>query len=178
MARSGVVALEFWDPKTKKWGQAHMQARFSILRTFLDAGEDFCKLDYTKDDLSDLSIKLDRTKILSHGRPAVENYLQKLQIYKATGDVAAGLGMYNDITSVDEFFGGKVRPEVLRRKTPRKVFVQANTILKDDKVVLKEYEPTPAGMIQSFADRTYIWWLYDFEEVLLALTHGRYEWWT
>ena len=30
MARAGVVALEFWDPKSRKWGQIHM------VRTFLN----------------------------------------------------------------------------------------------------------------------------------------------
>jgi dipeptidyl-peptidase-3 len=156
MARAGVAALEFWDPKSKKWGQAHMQARFSILRTFLDAGKEFCSLDYTADDLSDLTIKLDRSKILSHGRPAVEKYLQKLHIYKSTADVRAGTEMYTDITAVDEWFAEKLRPAVLAKKTPRKVFVQVNTILDGDKVVLKEYDATPEGMIASYADRTYI----------------------
>ena len=28
MARAGVSALEFWDPKSRKWGQAHMQGKF------------------------------------------------------------------------------------------------------------------------------------------------------
>ena len=28
MARAGLKALEFYDPKTKKHGQAHMQARY------------------------------------------------------------------------------------------------------------------------------------------------------
>lgn len=68
MARAGLAALEMWDPKSQKWGQAHSQARFSILKCFLEAGDDFCKLDYTKDDLSDLTIKLDRSKILTAGR--------------------------------------------------------------------------------------------------------------
>lgn len=68
MARAGLMSLEMWDPKSQKWGQAHSQARFSILKCFLDAGEDFCKLDYTKDDLSDLTIKLDRSKIPTVGR--------------------------------------------------------------------------------------------------------------
>lgn len=90
MARAGVIALEFWDPTSRKWGQAHMQARFSILQTFLSAGKDFCRLEYEKDDLDDLTIFIDRHKILSHGRPAVEAYLQKLHIYKATADVQAG----------------------------------------------------------------------------------------
>ncbi|KAK2776132.1 hypothetical protein FQN53_002863 [Emmonsiellopsis sp. PD_33] len=153
MARAGVVALEFWDPKSQKWGQAHMQARYSILRTFLDAGGDFVKLVHTKDDLSDLEIHLDRSKILSHGRPAVEKYLQKLHVFKSSADFAAGKALYDDITHVNDWWGSKVRPVVLQKKIPRKVFVQANTVLEGDKVVLKEYEPTLEGMIQSYAER-------------------------
>ena len=128
MARAGIAALEFWDPKSKKWGQAHMQARFSILRTFLDAGDDFTRLDYKKDDLSDLTIRVNRSKIITHGRPAVEKYLQKLHIYKSTANLEEGKKLYNDITNVDAFWATKVRPEVIRRKPPRKVFVQANTV--------------------------------------------------
>lgn len=153
MARAGVVALEFWDPKSRKWGQAHMQARFSILRTFLDAGDGFTTLDYTKEDLSDLNIKVDKHKILSHGRPAVEKYLQKLHIYKSTANYTEGKKLYDEMTNVDNFWGQEVRNEVLRRKAPRKVFVQANTIENDGKVTLKEYAPTMEGMIQSFAER-------------------------
>lgn len=157
MARAGIAALEFWDPKARKWGQAHMQARFSILRTFLDAGPEFCALDYTQDDLRDLTIKLDRNKIISMGRPAMDKYLQKLHVYKATADVEGGIGMYNDITEVDAFFADKVRPAVIAKKTPRKVFVQANTFVQEDgKIELREYEASPAGMIKSFAERTYI----------------------
>lgn len=154
MARAGVLALEFWDPKSRKWGQAHMQARFSILRAFLDAGNDFCKLDYSdSENLSDLTIKLDKNKILSHGRPAVEAYLQKVHIYKATADVQAGRTLYEEMTRVDEWWEAKVRKVVLEKKTPRKVFVQGNTFEDDGKVTLKEYEPTLEGMIQSFAER-------------------------
>ncbi|RJE25520.1 dipeptidyl peptidase III [Aspergillus sclerotialis] len=153
MARAGLVALEFWDPKARKWGQAHMQARYSILRTFLDAGDDFVKLVYNKEDLSDLEIHLDRSKILTHGRPAVEKYLQKLHVYKSTADFQAGKQLYDDITSVDEWWETKVREVVLQNRVPRKVFVQGNTVLEGDKVILKEYEPTLEGMIQSFVER-------------------------
>jgi dipeptidyl-peptidase-3 len=153
MARAGVVALEFWDPKSRKWGQAHMQARYSILRTFLDAGDDFVRLVHTQDDLSDLEIHLDRSKILTHGRPAVEKYLQQLHVYKSTADFEAGKALYDHSTNVDDWWGTKVRPVVLQKKIPRKVFVQANTVLDDDEVVLKEYEPTLEGMIQSYAER-------------------------
>jgi len=155
MARSGIASLEMWDAKSKKWGQAHSQARFSILKCFLAAGDNFCELDYQKEDLSDLTIKLDRSKITTIGRKAVESYLQKLHIYKSTADVKTGTKLYNDMTHVDEFFGTKVRNEVLRNKQPRKVFVQANTVLDERTgvVSLVEYEPTLEGMIKSYAER-------------------------
>ncbi|KAI9713846.1 MAG: hypothetical protein M1820_000576 [Bogoriella megaspora] len=156
MARAGICALEFYNPAKKLWGQIHMQARFAILQTFLSAGGDFCVLETEKPDLSDLKIKLDRAKILSHGRPAVEKLLQKLHVFKATADFESGKKLYEEVTRVDEFYAEKVRPEVLRQKQPRKVYVQANTVVKGNDVVLKEYDATPEGMIQSFADRNYI----------------------
>ncbi|CCF32300.1 peptidase family M49 [Colletotrichum higginsianum] len=156
MARAGLVSLEMWDPKSQKWGQAHSQARFSILQCFLQAGDDFCKLEYKNDDLSDLEIKLDRSKILTTGRDAVGKYLQKLHVYKVTADVENGTAFYKEMTNVDmDFWGTKARNVVLKNKQPRKVFVQANTFLDEasGKVSLKHYEASPVGMIQSWADR-------------------------
>jgi dipeptidyl-peptidase-3 len=156
MARSGIAALEFWDPKSRKWGQAHSQARFTILRTFLNAGVEFCELEYEKDDLSDLTIRLERSRILDLGRRAVEDYLQKLHIYKSTADYEAGKKMYDELSNVEPFYENLVRPAVLSKKQPRKVFVQANTVAENNNVTLKEYEPSPVGMIQSFVEREYI----------------------
>ena len=153
MARAGIAAVEYWDPKSRKWGQAHMQARFSILKTFLEAGDGFCQLDYSKDDLSDLTVKLDRSKILNVGRKAVEAYLQKLHVFKCTADYEAGKELYEGMTDVDGWWAEKARPEVLRRKMPRKVYVQANTFEEGGKVRLKEYEASVEGMIQSWAER-------------------------
>lgn len=155
MARAGLVSLEMWDPKSQKWGQPHSQARFSILQCFLSAGEDFCRLESTQDDLSDLTIKLDRSKIMTVGRKAVGEYLQKLHIYKSTADVETGTRFYTGMTNVDaEYWGGKVRQVVMKKKQPRKVFVQANTFIDDaGKVTLKHYDATPEGMIKSFAER-------------------------
>ncbi len=156
MARAGLTSLEMWDPKSRKWGQPHSQARFSILQCFLQAGDDFCKLEYHGDDLEDAVIKLDRSKIPTVGRKAVGEYLQKLHIYKSTADVEAGTKFFGDMTDVDpEFWGKKVRDVVLTNKQPRKVFVQANTFLDEatGKVTLKHYEATPQGMIQSWAER-------------------------
>ncbi|ATY58552.1 dipeptidyl peptidase III [Cordyceps militaris] len=157
MARAGLGAVEMWDPKSQKWGQAHSQARFSILKCFIEAGDDFCKLEYTKDDLSDLILNLDRSKILTVGRKAVGDYLQKLHIYKSTADIQSGLELYNRMTDVGlDFWGTKVRDTVLANRQPRKVFVQANTYLDEatGKVTLKTYDASLEAFLQSWADQT------------------------
>lgn len=141
---------------SRRWGQAHSQARFSILQCFLEAPDNFCTLEYKNEDLSDLVIRIDRSKITTVGRAAVEAYLQKLHVYKSTADFKAGTDLYAKMTNVEpEFWGTTVRNEVLRNKQPRKVFVQANTVLDEatGKVELLEYEPTLEGLIKSFAER-------------------------
>ncbi|EOO02123.1 putative dipeptidyl-peptidase 3 protein [Phaeoacremonium minimum UCRPA7] len=156
MARAGLVSVEYWDPKSQKWGQPHCQARFSILKCFLEAGDDFCKLEYQAEDLSDLKIKLDRSKILTTGRKAVGEYLQKLHIYKSTADVETGSKFFSHMSGVGlEYWGSKVRNVVLANKQPRKVFVQANTYLDEatGEVTCKQYDPSPEGLIQSWVDR-------------------------
>lgn len=155
MARAGLAAVEFWDPKSQKWGQPHCQARFAILKCFLEAGNDFCKLDYTQDDLSDLTISLDRSKILTTGRKAVGDFLQKLHIHKSTANVEEGSEFFSHMSDVGlQFWGTKVRDVVLEKKQPRKVFVQAHTFVDKDGIVgIKHYEATPEGMIQSWVDR-------------------------
>jgi len=150
MARAGLLALEYWDPEYKKWGQGHMQARFSILKTMLASG--IVKLVSNKADHDDLVISLDRSKIRSHGIPAVGDYLQKLHVYKSTADFEGGKKLYEDMTTVGEDMA-KYREVVMRKKLPRKQFVQANTVLEGGGVTLKEYEPTLEGLVRSYVER-------------------------
>lgn len=156
MARAGLNSLATYDPIKKKWGQAHSQARFSILQCFLQAGDGFCKLEYKADDLSDLTIKIDRSKIMTSGREAVKDYLQKIHIYKATADVDTAIKFYTDMTTPEEpFWATKVRDVVVANIEPRKVFVQANTSVDEGtgKVGLKHYDASLAGMVESWAER-------------------------
>lgn len=152
MARAGLLALEFYDPVSKRWGQPHMQARYSILQCFLQAGHGFVKLESSKPDYSDLIISLDRSQIATVGKQAVGDYLQKLHIFKTSADYASGSKLYNEMTTVGPEME-KYRDIVLKYKLPRKQFVQANTQIEGDKVVIKEYECTSIGMIESFVDR-------------------------
>ncbi|KAI8059338.1 peptidase family M49 [Gongronella butleri] len=155
MARAGLAALEFYDPAAKKWGQAHMMARYAITSTMLAAGDGFLefKAIKDKDGQDSLEIHLDRTKIKSVGRPAVAKFLEQLMVYKATADGEAGTKLYNEKTAVpDDWLA--YRDIVIRNKQPRKVFVQANTFVQPDgTIVLKEYDASPMGMIQSYLER-------------------------
>ncbi|KAI9489456.1 dipeptidyl peptidase-like protein III [Zychaea mexicana] len=150
MARAGLMALEFYDPEAKKWGQAHMQGRYAIFNVMLKAGQDFVVIEKTDD--GSLEINMDRSKIRSVGAPAVADFLAKLQIYKATADEKEGTQFYLDATSVPEDWKS-IRDIVLRSKQPRKVFVQGNTFIENEQVVLKEYDPSALGMIQSMVER-------------------------
>ncbi|CEP64532.1 dipeptidyl-peptidase III LALA0_S12e01046g [Lachancea lanzarotensis] len=154
MARAGLLSLEFWDPSTAKWGQPHMQARFSIMKTFLKHTSDdkFFELLHTKDDFSDLRLKLDRSKIETVGHAALKDYLTHLHIYKSSGDVDAGSKYFIDRSTVDPDLA-QYRQIVLDKKLPRRQFIQANTVFEGKEVTLKEYDNTPEGILNSFLER-------------------------
>uniref|UniRef100_A0A0N5AXJ5 Dipeptidyl peptidase 3 n=1 Tax=Syphacia muris TaxID=451379 RepID=A0A0N5AXJ5_9BILA len=152
--RAGLVALEFYAPDVKKWGQAHCFARFTLLRVCLEAGNDFVKITETvgSDGKPDLLFKLDKNKIDSVGKPAVGAFLKKLQAYKSTGNFVEGSQFFNGIGSVtDEHL--RWREILINRRQPRRLLVQHNTELKDGKVDLKLYPETLEGIVQSVCDR-------------------------
>lgn len=158
MVRAGLLGLEFYTPSSKTWRQAHMQARYVILQVLLEAGNDFVTLTNTTgaDSKPDIVIKLDRSKIESVGKPAIGNFLRKLQVYKATADYASGKAMYDKYSAVSDDTELKfltMREVVLARKQPRKMFVQCNTVEKDGDVMLQEYEASPTGLAESWVDR-------------------------
>ena len=152
MARAGILALLFWSPETKRWGQAHMQARFAILRCMLEAGNGFVEVQ--KNEKGETFLSMDRSKIGSVGVKAIGNFLQRVQVYKATADFDAAKAMYDTYTTVDEQFQ-ELRAEVIARRKPRKIFVQPNLLMSEatGAVTLEEYDPSPRGVIESFVAR-------------------------
>ncbi|KAG5342740.1 hypothetical protein C0989_008689 [Termitomyces sp. Mn162] len=103
--------------------------------------------------LENLYVRVDREKVLKEGKDAVGRLLVNLQVYKSTADGAGAREFYNKLTKPLPGWEGDIRNLVLRKKLPRKIFVQPNTQLMDDEVVLKEYPLTPAGVIESFIER-------------------------
>ncbi|XP_070622351.1 dipeptidyl peptidase 3 [Erythrolamprus reginae] len=181
MVRAGLLALEFYTPESGSWRQAHMQARFVILRVLLEAGGGLVALHHTTgtDGKPDAAVLLDRTKITTVGKPALERFLRKLQILKSTADVEGGRKLYEAYSAVtddkpERFLS--LRDTVLLRKEARKLFVQANTRLEDGKVQLTQYEASTGGLIRSFSER----FSEDaeiLEKELLELTHADAHFW-
>uniref|UniRef100_A0A8C5AS40 Dipeptidyl peptidase 3 n=1 Tax=Gadus morhua TaxID=8049 RepID=A0A8C5AS40_GADMO len=158
MVRAGLLGLEFYTPESSSWRQAHMQASFVILRVLLEAGEGLVHLEEVAgaDGRPDARIALDRTKIHTVGKSAIQRFLCKLQVLKATADVAGGRALYDGYSAVTDsgphdFL--RLRDTVLLRKEDRKMLVQANTRVQGEAVELVEYEGSAAGLIHSFTER-------------------------
>ena len=89
------AGLEFYTPSTRAWRQAHMQARYVILRVLLEAGGGLLTLQRGAgaDGEPDVRVQLRRELIASTGREAIGAFLLKLQVHKSLGDLEAGSAM-------------------------------------------------------------------------------------
>ena len=102
--------------------------------------------------IQSLTVRVDRSQIRSQGKPALGEMLLRLHMYRCTADVTACRTYYEDLSEVSgEYL--EWREAVLSNKPPPLVFTHANTFLDGDEVVLREYEPTVAGVNRSWADR-------------------------
>ncbi|KIL69741.1 hypothetical protein M378DRAFT_1049236 [Amanita muscaria Koide BX008] len=154
MARAGLRALEFYDPKIGKHGQAHMQARLGITQHLIKSG--IARLEEVRDangKLENLYVRIDRDLVLTKGRKVAGELLIELQVRKSTADGPGAREYYNRLTQPIKGWEGEIRDLVLKKKQPRKIFVQPNTFIVDDEVQLKEYPLTGAGVIESFVER-------------------------
>jgi dipeptidyl-peptidase III len=147
----GLRALESYIVEDQKWGQAHDRGHFARLQVLLGAGDNFMTLN-SDFETKGITVHVDRSKIISHGKKALTEMLLKLHIYRCTADIHAGKEYFEALTAVDEKWL-RIREIVLANQIPGKLFVQANTFLKDGVVEVKEYAPTVDGIIQSWAER-------------------------
>ncbi len=127
------------------------QAHFAILRWLLLEGGSVITVTYDRAK-QDLKVRVDRSKLLTHGKPALGKMLLHLHIFRCTGDAESCRTYYEDLTRVDGEYVDW-REAVLVNKPPPLVFVHANTFLDGDTVTLKEYEPTIEGVLESWAER-------------------------
>lgn len=128
-----------------------LQAHFAILKCLVTDGGGCLAIKCMPSEQR-ITVKIDRSKIVPHGKAALGRMLLRLHMYRCTADVTACRSYYEDLSRVDgEYL--EWRNIAVAIKEPRMVFVQANTFLDGDQVTLKEYNTTVEGVVQSWAER-------------------------
>lgn len=147
----GLQGLQNYNIESGEWGQAHSRAHFAILKCLLTDGNGFMTIDCNSAE-DQITVHVDRSRILTDGKPALGRMLLRLQIYRSTADVKNCRHYYEELSRVDGSYL-EWRRIVLRKVPPKWVFVQSNTFLEGEKVILKNYDATPQGVIHSWAER-------------------------
>jgi len=147
LCHAAINGVAMYSQASGEWKQAHSQARFVILQVLQEAGENFVSVKEVigEDGKPDLLLTMDRSKLVSVGKPAIGEFLKKLQIYKSTGDFETASKMFDKFSKVNEQWL-QWREIVVSRKQPRKMKVQANTIIKDEKLTLVDYPSSHQGV--------------------------------
>lgn len=100
-----------------------------------------------------IHVRVDRSKITSHGKPSIGRMLYRLHVWWCIANVQSCREFYEPLSVVDGEYEAW-RQIVASKPEPGWKFVQANTVLKEDgKVELRVYEESNEGIIQSFAER-------------------------
>nr|CAH8846696.1 unnamed protein product [Trichobilharzia regenti] len=148
MIRSGVTSMEFYTPAENagdigSWRQAHCCARYAILRVLIEADDSMVRIDEVvgEDGAPDLCIFFDRKKLLTVARPAIGEFLRKLQYYKSTANAKDGCAFFQHYSQLLPQHT-KLRKIVLDRKKPRPIFVQPGLRQTTNDVELITYPST------------------------------------
>lgn len=179
MCRAGLLGLEHYDPEAG-WKQAHMRARFALLRCLLDASAtapagttplvEIVGWDAATgavhaaegSDETSLHLRFYPDAIESVGLPAVRTFLHKLQTARATADLAYGEAVFGQITAVTPEWRA-LRDAVIAARRPRQLLAQPVLHIHDDArtgeraVTVEEPAATHAGVIESWCQRTSLW---------------------
>ncbi|KAI4120527.1 MAG: hypothetical protein LQ338_006955 [Usnochroma carphineum] len=147
----GLRGLQNFNLEGLKWGQAHSRAHFAMLKCLLRDGDGVVVVD-CDNSTEQLIVRVDRSRILTSGKHALARMLLNLHMYRCTADVKRCREYYEDLSRVDGQYLAW-RRIVLAKKQPKWVFVQANTFLGAEGVILKEYPATPEGVLQSWVQR-------------------------
>lgn len=110
-----------------------------------------------------LRVRVDRSKMLSHGKPSLGRMQLRLHVWRSTADIKACREFYELLSTVDGPFEAWRQAVVaawsnesssLVQSEPGSKIVQPNTIIEGDgRVVLKVCGANDEVIIQSFVDR-------------------------
>jgi dipeptidyl-peptidase-3 len=130
------------------------QARFAIFKHLLKDGEGVISVHHDPAKQT-LQVRVDRDKILTHGKPAIARMVTNIHIWRCIGDIKSCEDFWGPLTSVADVHK-EWRKIVMAHPEPQAMFVQANTFLGDDNdkdVHIKVYDESAEGIIRSFAER-------------------------
>lgn len=108
-------------------------------------------VDYDTENGS-LTVRVDHSKLLTHGKPALGRILCRIQIWRCIADYEA-CKEFRKIVSAVAAKCEAWRQVVCSNSEPRWKFVQANTFLQDGEVELGTYDGRNEGLVQSWAER-------------------------
>lgn len=119
-------------------------------------------VDYSS-DAKTVRVRVDRSKISSHGKPSLGRLVLRLHVWRCIADVESCRAFYEPLTVVDGEYEAWRRivactgvddDSSLVRTDPGGKIVQANTFLSvDGEVTLRVYDETNEGIVQSFVER-------------------------
>lgn len=150
MARAGPCSLLAYSIERKYWLQAHSRARYVIYKVLLEV-DGLLELEINSDK-TDFTLKLDQELYASKGKKAIEEFLNKLQVYKATANFKAAKLMYDKYSEVNDS-DLELRKIVFSKRKPRRVIIQPTLVKLSDDVKLMEYSDDAEGGIQSYIDK-------------------------
>jgi len=165
MIRAGFGGIEYYAPSSKRWLQAHCEARYAIMNTLLRASREAAArtgkkpaVEYVfSEDRTDVVLKVDRSQVMDVLLPAIKQLVLTIQVYRATADIENATHFWKDITAVDmDNPDIATIYEILRKnKKPRRIFVQPLTQIdeKTSTVRLVNFSPSPQGIIESYQAR-------------------------
>jgi dipeptidyl-peptidase-3 len=150
MIRAGLVSLEKgYDTDSKKWVQAHSQARYVIYRIMLEV-KDFVTVTLNKDK-NDFVISINRDTIMTQGMARLTTFMQKLQVYKSTADITNATSLFDKYSTVDDYHLG-LREIMIVKSKPRPIYVQPHIYIDKYGVQLKEFDISVDGLITSMCE--------------------------
>ena len=119
-------------------------------------------VDYSP-EAKTVRVRVDRSKISSHGKPSLGRLVLRLHVWRCIADVDSCREFYEPLTVVDGEYEawrrvvastGADDDSSLVRTDPGGKIVQANTFLgEDDRVELRVYDESNEGIVQSFVER-------------------------
>ncbi|KAM3546936.1 hypothetical protein ARSEF1564_000249 [Beauveria bassiana] len=147
----GLQALQHYSFENQAWGGPHHQAHFSIFKHLLQDGSGVIRVDHNPSS-SNLTVRVDKSKMQSHGKPALSKYLCCLHMWRCTADVSSYKELYEALCAVDGDYE-EWRKIVCSKPSTKWKFVQPNTFLNGDSVEMKVSDESNEGIIQSWAER-------------------------